>query len=245
MACRYYDDLVAAKIKNWLPSDISLRVLKPDESKKFFELTADDTNDKPFKLPLIALSRNTDIELLSNVKSPKSYDGLRIFKLDPKVAIDEKSIPSVNSAILGAYKINVLPIRLLYNLDIITKTVEESDEYLRTFLFKLINNPTMKITIPYQDLEIEHTVNIRVLDRVSDTSSIAERLFSGQFQKWTIQFELQDAFLFSIPYKKVWKFVTIEDGEQVELPNELSINLEVSKDIHSEGEIEYITSVKK
>ena len=39
MACRYYDDLIVAKLKKWLPDNSKLRVLKPDESKRFFELT--------------------------------------------------------------------------------------------------------------------------------------------------------------------------------------------------------------
>jgi hypothetical protein len=40
-----------------------------------------------------------------------------------------------------------------------------------------------------------------VLDTVSDTSDIAQRIFPGQFYRWTIQLELQDGFLFNLPYK--------------------------------------------
>ena len=76
MACRYYDDLIVGKLQHWLPEASNLRVLKPDETKRLFELTADDTNDNPFKLPLVAVSRNNDIELLLNIKNPKSFDGL-------------------------------------------------------------------------------------------------------------------------------------------------------------------------
>ena len=48
---------------------------------------------------------------------------------------------------------------------------------------------------------LRHTANLRVLDTVSDTSDISQRLFPGQFYRWTIQLELQDGFLFNIPYK--------------------------------------------
>lgn len=89
-------------------------------------------------------------------------------------------------------------------MDIFTKTVEDGEEYLRNFLFKIINNPSMSITIPYNNMMINHVVNIRVLSNVADTSDISERLFSGQFHRWTIQFELQDAFLFNLPTKKGW-----------------------------------------
>ena len=69
----------------------------------------------------------------------------------------------------------------------------------------------MKINIPYHDATIEHIANIRVLDTVSDTSSISERLFPGQFTKWIIQLEIQDAFLFSIKYKRNWKLYIDEN----------------------------------
>ena len=69
------------------------------------------------------------------------------------------------------------------------------------FLFKLINNPQIIVEIPYNGLNKRHTANLRVLETVSDTSDISQRLFPGQFYRWTIQLELQDGFLFNIPYK--------------------------------------------
>lgn len=220
MACRYYDDILVAKLKKWVPDDSKLRVLKPDESKRFFGLTADDNKDQPFKLPLIALSRNNDIELLSNVKSQKSFDGLHIAQVDDTTL-----------------QFNVIPIKLEYQLDIYTKTSEEGDEYLRNFLFKLINNPVIKIEIPYNGTHIEHIANIRVLSNVSDTSSISERIFSGQFTRWTISLEIKDAFLFSVPYRKNWKLYIDEEN-----PIDLHL-LETTSDMNDlsiDGEIEPI-----
>jgi hypothetical protein len=141
-------------------------------------LLADDSGDKPLKLPFIALSRNNDIELLSTVKSPKSFDGLRLYQ--QKKGIDEINIKAIpNSTAL----FNVIPIKLVYQLDIYTKTAEEGDEYVRNFLFKLLNNPVIKIKIPYNDLGLEHVANIRLLGTISDTSAISERIFKGQFTR--------------------------------------------------------------
>lgn len=140
--------------------------MKPDETKRLFELKADDKNDAPVKLPIIALSRNNDIELASSVKTPLSYDGFKIYS-DENISVH----------------FNAIPINLSYQLDIYTKTYEEGDEYVRAFLFKLINNPTIKIEIPYNDANIEHIANIHVLPTVSDTSAISERLFPGQFTR--------------------------------------------------------------
>lgn len=228
MACRYYDDILVAKILKWIPEASNLRVLKPSESKKLFELTANDKNDQPLTLPLISLSRSKDIELLSTVKQPKSYDGLTLLN-------DTR----------GTLQFNVIPIKLLYDLTIYTKTEEEVDEYVRNFLFKLINNPVIKVRIPYNNTQIEHIANIRVLSNISDTSDISERIFSGQFHCWTIQLEIQDAFLFSLPYRRNWQLYVeediIEDGSAINNPSVSSENkcyLEISELITEKGDLE-------
>lgn len=215
MAIRYYDDAIVAKIQKWLPTASNLRVLKPEESNRFYKLTADDNKDAKFKLPLIALSRSNDLPLISNIKQSKSFDGLKLHS-DEAVTVH----------------LNIIPVLPSYQLDIYTKTAEEGDEYIRNFLFKLINNPKIIIEIPYNDLKIKHVANIRILDTVSDTSNISEHLFPGQFTRWTIQMEVHDAFLFSIPYKNNWHFV---------LDNEL----EITDDLSTIGEIEPVEIVDK
>lgn len=206
MALRYYDDVLAERLKRWVPENSHLRILKPDESKRLFELIANDNNDKNIKVPFIALSRDTSIEINSNIKQNKSFDGLKLANNDDITL-----------------QLNVIPVTLNYQLDIYTKTYDEGDEYLRSFLFKLINNPLLKIEIPYNNTSIQHVANIRVADQVSDTSDISERMFSGQFTRWTIQLELQDAFLFSIPYRKNWKLdgITVEVSDKITEPGEI------------------------
>lgn len=193
MAIRYYDDVLAAKLKRWNPS-ADLRILKPNEVKRLFALKAEDSEDKPLTLPCIALSRNNDLEIVTNIKTPKSYAGLKLSQTEA-----------------GTKMLNAIPVKPVYQLDIYTKTAEEGDEYLRQYLFKLINNPVIKIVVPYNDTEVEQIANIRVLNSVSDTSEVSERLFSGQFNRWTIQLEIQDAFLYDIPYKRNWKLFVDND----------------------------------
>jgi hypothetical protein len=234
MAIHYYDDLVVAKLRRWLPEASSLHVLHPDETKKFFELTAEDTKDSPFQLPMIAVSRKDELELLSTVKGPKSFAG---FKLVPEGQTSDlsnlkgdaytKALAAIPD---GTYQLNVIPIRPEYQLDIYAKTAIECEEYVRTFLFKLINNPLLQIEIPYNDLHIEHTAYIRILSNIANTSSISERVFSGQFTRWTIQFELHDAFLFSIPYRRNWKL----DGHEIELSDYINEESEAIENVTCE-----------
>jgi hypothetical protein len=127
---------------------------------------ADDSKDKNVKLPLIALSRNNDIELLLNVKNPRSFDGLKIEQNEDQTT-----------------QMNVIPVKLQYQLDIFAKTHDEADHYVREYLFKLINNPVIKIEIPYNNKNITQIANIRVLNNVSDTSDVPQRLFVGQFTR--------------------------------------------------------------
>ena len=195
MAISYYDEAVTQKIKGWLADTSKLRVLSPDESLRLIQLNAEDTNDKPLKLPLISISRNKDLEIESAIKQNKSFDGLIIGK-------DNMTSTTIH--------LNVIPIKTTYQLDIYTKKRIEGDEYVRQYLFKLINNPQIIVEIPYNGYIVRHTANLRVLNTVSDTSDISTHIFPGQFYKWTIQLELQDGFLFSIPQKQGWKIIGIE-----------------------------------
>ena len=210
MAISYYDDAVTAKIKGWLADNSNLRVLNPDETKRVVELHAEDSGDKPLQLPLLAISRSKELEIANTIKQSKSFDGLII---DTDV---------VNTATVH---MNVIPVKTLYQLDIYTKKQLEADEYVRQFLFKLINNPQIIVEIPYNNYIVKHTANLRVLNSVSDTSDIPNHIFPGQFYRWTIQLELQDGFLFSIPYKKNWRFVGVEFAlcDRIEDPKELDI----------------------
>lgn len=195
MAISYYDEAVTQKIKNWLADSSKLIVLSPDESARLIQLHAEDSNDAPLKLPLIAISRNKDLEIESTIKQNKSFDGLIIER-------DSTNATTVH--------LNVIPVKTTYQLDIYTKKKIEADEYVRQYLFKLINNPQIIIEIPYNNYIIRHTANLRVLNTVSDTSDISTHIFAGQFYKWTIQLELHDGFLFSIPQKQGWKIISVE-----------------------------------
>ena len=221
MALEYYDDALAGKLMKWTPTNLQLRILKPDETKRLIETMADDAKDRNLKLPFIALSRNNEIELLLNVKNPRSFDGLKLEQTEEQTA-----------------QLNVIPVKLQYQLDIFTKTQVEADHYVREYLFKLINNPVIKIEVPYNNKNITQIANIRVLSNISDTSDIPQRLFVGQFTRWTIQLEILDAFLYNIPYRKNWRIYTDDTDILTEdqMNTETWSELEIAKDLTSKPE---------
>lgn len=197
MAIRYYDDAIAEKINSWLPkkSNQKIQVLKPDETKRLFMIEADSNDDKPLQLPLLALSRDTSVGLLQKTMVPMSFDGLRLVS-DGKHTL----------------KLNAIPISLSYQLDIYTRRYDEGDELLREMVFKLINNPQIIIELPYNDQKLKQVATLDMQDQIEDTSAINERLFPGQFTRWTLRFDVVGAYLYSIPYKDN---VSIEYGLEV------------------------------
>lgn len=201
MAIRLYDEALYSKIQMWV-KDPNMRIIRPNEVTRLFQMRADLTNDKPLKLPLIALSRETDIQLLSANKKPLTFDGMM------KEANEEKTL-----------QINAIPIQIGYQLDIYTRHYEEGDEYLRNFIFNFVNYPKLSITLPYNDANIEHNANITLIKTVEDNSDIAQRLFPDQFTRWTIKLLIEDAYLFSIPY-----VTNVKVDEEVEIELEESNN---------------------
>ena len=145
MAIRLYDDAMVKKINSWLPKSDGrkIQVLKPDETKKLFTIEADEQNDKPLKLPLIALSRDTSIELKQPTMTPMSFDGLML-----------------DSDTKRTLQLNGIPIYLTYQLDIYTRRYDEGDELLREFVFKLVNNPQIVVELPYNNQHFKHVASI-------------------------------------------------------------------------------------
>ena len=198
MAIRYYDKAILDKIKYWV-KDPNMRILGPDETTRLFQLEFDQNNDKPISLPLIAISRNNDIEITSTAKKALTYDGAHIAATTKKSQV-----------------LNAIPIQLSYQLDIYTKYFAEADEYARNFIFNLINYPKVQIEINYNNSKILHDSNIILEQTLSDNSSIPERLINGQFTRMTLRFKIDDAYLFSVPFMDNW---SIEYPVNINLEN--------------------------
>lgn len=183
MSVSLYDDALVQKVTKWV-KDPNMTILKPDETTRLFSTLADVKDDKPLTLPIIAISRDRDINIDSSKKQPRSFDGFTLHQNT------KTSIP-----------INVIPITLRYQIDVYTKFIEEADEYIRNFVFNFVNYPTLEITLPYNDCNIKHTANLYLDETISDNSDIQERHFSGQFTRFTFKITITDAYMFSLPTK--------------------------------------------
>jgi hypothetical protein len=198
MAVSLIDDALYAKIQGWI-KDPKMVILKPNETLRLFQTVSDQTNDKPLTLPLIALSRDSEIEILQTNKKPLSFSG---------------QILDANSKSVQLF--NGIPIIVRYQLDIYTRSFVEGDEYLRNFVFNFVNHPRLLVTIPYNNVNLKHTGNVRIDSTISDTSDIPQRLFSGQFTRWTIKLNIDDCYLFSIPINTTPSII-LEDVQVAEI----------------------------
>lgn len=206
MAIYFYDQAVKQKIQRWV-KDPNMTITDPDETRKLFEYTADINNDKPIQLPLVALRRNPNIELRNTNKHSRTFDG----------AVIEANTKTVKT-------LNVIPVSITYQLDIYCRYRKEADEYARNFLFNLINYPKVTVEIPYDESHIEHDSNITVTGDLVDNSDIPERLIPGQFTRYTITFNIPDAYLFSVPVRNA---LSIEAETVVKLEGSVDMEDEV------------------
>ena len=74
-------------------------------------------------------------------------------------------------------------------------------EIIKQSGINIINHPKLLIQIPYNDAVIEHTANIRLEQTAMDNSDISERLFTGQFTRFTIPIFVDDAHLFDYKFR--------------------------------------------
>lgn len=184
MSISLYDEAVHKLILSKV-QDNKIRVLRPEETKELFAMTADMVKDKPISLPLISISRSNNIEILDTNKQPLSFDGIKI------------QIGSKEDMLLSR-----IPIKLEYQIDVWTQKQIDCENYIREFVFLLINNPTIKIVLPYNGAEFPQSANIRMANEIVDNSDADNRLFKGQFTRMTLTFDIDDAYLYSIPIKK-------------------------------------------
>lgn len=183
MSVRLYDEAIVTKIKSWVKDD-KLKVLKPDETNRLFQMIANMTNDKPITLPLIAISRSNEIEIENTNKKMMTYDGRML-----------------DATIGKSLQIDAIPMILNYQIDIYCEDEKEADEYMRNFVFSIIKHPKLRVILPYNQINYEHWSYMRLLSTIEDNSDIPQRLFPDQFTRWTIRFTVDDAYLFSLPYK--------------------------------------------
>lgn len=184
MSLELYDKALVAKLNSWT-NNTNIHVFGPDETQNLIEVIADESNDKTLQLPIISISRSSGYEIINPNKKTLTYDGL---------LMDATTTKSIN--------LNAIPISIVYQIDVWTRYQKEADEFIRNLIFNLINYPTLKVIIPYNQANLEHFANIRIATDVLDNSS-NNRLATRQFTRLSIGVNIDDAYLWDARVRNV------------------------------------------
>ena len=184
MSASLYDEALIAKLKNWT-ENTSVHIYGPNEAKRLIEVLADETKDKPIKLPIISISRVGGYNILNANKKRLTYDGMMY------QSTQEKSI-----------SLNAVPIQINYQIDVMTRYLKEADAYMRNLIFNIINFPNLDVVIPYNSdsIQIHHNSAIRIITDVLDNSN-DNRLSIGQFTRLSIGISIDDAYIWDTRIK--------------------------------------------
>lgn len=180
MSLYLYDTALIDKFKSWT-RDTDLHVYGTEETRRLFEAKLDENKDKPIKLPMVCLKRHSTTTIVNPNLTPKVIDGY-----------------TIEASISTSLQLNAIPIKLDYTLDIYSRYYQEADELSRNFLFNLLSYPTVQIILPYQGKQWKVNSYIKLNEEYEDTSGIEERLNLGQFTRFSINFSLEDAYLWDI-----------------------------------------------
>ncbi len=180
MSVAFYDNALLDKLKNWT-NDTNMHVYGQDDTRRLFEVVAEEKRDHPITLPILCLRRVGGYEIINPNKTVLSFDAITADKSTKRTL-----------------RLNAIPINIEYQLDIYSKFKEEADEYAREIVFNVINSPSFKVEVPYNDLNFVHNATLRISTDVEDNSDIPERLMVGQFTRFTLHIYVDDAYLWDV-----------------------------------------------
>lgn len=183
MAVRFYDEALVKKLKYWT-SNTQVKIYSPAETRKLFEVIADETNDSPIKLPIICIRRQGGYTVKETGRKPLAYSGKVIGKTEQKVC-----------------QLNAIPIELKYQIDVYTRYYDEADEFVRNLVFNIINFPSITACFDYLGEEVQHKSTIELSQEIEDNSDIPERFVAGNFTRLSLQLTVPNAYLWDVRVK--------------------------------------------
>lgn len=67
MSTRFYDEALTKKLSYWTKST-NVKIYNPSETKRLFEVIADESNDNPIQLPIICIRRSSGFQIKNVAK---------------------------------------------------------------------------------------------------------------------------------------------------------------------------------
>lgn len=194
-----YDQALSTKIKSWLPAETDVEILTQENLTRRFEIAADKSNDSKISFPRVDISRDRTFELQQSSKNEMSFNGVRLYGDDKEAKI-----------------LNSIPISLDYQIDIYAKKAKEADAILVQLLFKLINNPRIVVTLSDGKEKIPQVFHFYLDPQIENSSDVQERLYQGEFTRWTIKLHMPNVRLYQFKVAKNIRITAeVEIDEQI------------------------------
>lgn len=179
MSVYFYDEAIVNSLKS-ITGDNRINIQPYD---RVFSNIARD-NEDVIELPLITLSR-TGWSIIGERKSHfAKFEGALVKIEDPPTEEDE----------LKLYRLQAIPIRISYVLDVWTKDRVDNDNILRELIFYYETHPELRVRIPY-GLDIDHVFNIFIDPDIEDNSDISDQINHGEYFRQTLSIYTDDAYL--------------------------------------------------
>jgi len=180
-----YDEALVADLRRIVDDD-RITITPPDNVFRTIGRIADDK----IEFPLISLTRT----------------GWSISNNRPHFMKHEGVVAGYDDISKKYKRVQSIPIRISYQVDVWTKTRIDNDNILRELIFYYSVHPTMKIVIPY-GLNIEIDFNIFIDEDIEDNSDIIDHWSKGQYFRQTFSIYTDDAYL----WKSSSRFPTFVD----------------------------------
>lgn len=191
-----YDEAIANDLRNSLNlSNISCPI-KVIDKEAIIDITAQIKEDR-ISFPLICLKRHEDTPIDTDLTNfTAMHKGVpAVFDNETNKIYNEKSIP----------------IKLSYDLIILTTNTADKDELVRELLSKYINMYFITFTLPYESKR-KLKFGVKVIDdSISNVSGSYEYIKSGTLYETTISLEVQGARLLSYTPRQLQRTVLSKD----------------------------------
>ena len=177
MSRHLFDTALADKIRPII-KDPNLTFTGVDDTTTLFTTTADKSPTDTIKFPLIALSRSGDMTIKNTNKRTASHKGMAFVKNHETGLMETMTFVEVS---------------FTYQLDVYTRKRVENDDYIRELIFYFINNPKLKLDIPYNSSQRTLVSNVFLQPSVPDNSNVPEHLITGEYFRQSLSLSIPDA----------------------------------------------------
>jgi hypothetical protein len=198
MSVYAYDESVVSNFRELFKQKVTINV-----DDMIFDFRAFISGDD-IKMPIISLTR-TGWSLLDNRPHAMKFTG-------GIVEYDEDT---------DKYSgVQMIPIRISYQVDVLTESRKENDLLLRELIFYLSTHPTLTVDIPY-GLDIKHVFNLFISGDITDNSDISMHKEKGRYFRQTFDMYTDDAYLWqSYKHSNIKFGANLEVyAEEIERPN--------------------------